>query len=59
MIFSRFMTTPGLNVEVTPQKKKVIEQFFLTFLKYTLAMSVSKNIIKRIGHCACLGDIME
>ena len=59
MIFSRFITTPGLNVEVTPQKKMLSNNFFLTFLKYTLPMSVSKNIIKRIGHCACLGDIMD
>ena len=44
-------------IKVIPQKKKVIRQFFQSFLKCSLPMSVSKNITKKIGHLACLREM--
>ena len=41
------------------KKKKVIEQFFLNFLKGSLPKSVAKNTIKKIGHRACLKDVVQ
>ena len=45
----------ALKVKVIPQKKKLSNNFFF---KTCLPMSVLKLIIKKIGHRACLGDIM-
>ena len=45
-------------IKVIPQeKKKVIRQFFQSFLKCSLPMSVSKNITKKIGYLACLREM--
>ena len=44
-------------IKVIPQKKKVIRQFFQSFLKCSLPMSLSKNITKKIGHLACLREM--
>ena len=43
------------KVKVIPQKKKLSNNFFF---KTCLPMSVLKLIIKKIGHRACLGDII-
>ena len=49
---------PFEPIKVIPQKKKkVIRQFFQSFLKCSLLMSVSKNITKKIGHLACLREM--
>ena len=41
-------------IKVIPQNKSYGTIFFLTFFKFTLPISVSKNTIKKISHPPCL-----
>ena len=43
---------------ITQKKKKLSNNFFKNFLKGSLPKSVAKNTIKKIGHRACLKDVV-
>ena len=47
-----------LTLWVSPQKKSYWTIFFKLFPKCFLPRSVSKNIMKQIGHLSCLRDTM-
>ena len=54
----KFFLNGGARIKVILQKQNLLNNSFKTFLKFSLSMSVSKTTVKKIGHRACLGDVV-
>ena len=48
----------SLALELIPRGKKLSKFSILTFLQCSQPVSLSKNTFKKIGHCACLRDMV-